>query len=428
MNYWKMQIHPNDKKNFTQADAIKILKYHGIVGMGRQWENDKNQPQIFSERVEIGDIILIHHDGPLALVKVKGPVFNNTNSDIWFDIAREILVISFDGKGAQEEYTAQGFGDWKKGMFMISTFQTANESGFIKYWYKKVREKAMIEEYISLLTTNKNLVLTGAPGTGKTHIAFQIAKAMTGATSDDDKRIGFVQFHPSYDYSDFVEGIKPELVNGSVTLAVHDGIFKQFCKKAVADADGKYVFIIDEINRAELSRVFGELFFGLEESYRGKPIKTQYSYLQQEKAAERGETFVSFTIPKNVYIIGTMNDIDRSVESLDFALRRRFAWKEIAAAESEIIIDASTFDQSIKDQAKKRMDALNLAILDEMGSAAYQIGGAYFKKLELYQDDSDCFGTLWKNHLEVVLFEYVRGMPRAVDMLKRMKDAYNKAQ
>lgn len=285
------------------------------------------------------------------------------------------------------------------------------------------KEKTMVELSI-LITMNKNVVLTGAPGTGKTYRAFELAKSLTGATEDNDPRIGLVQFHPSYDYSDFVEGIKPELVAGSVILAVHDGIFKSFCKTAAANPKHKYVFIIDEINRADLSRVFGELFFGLETGYRGKPIKTQYAYLQEKKASERGESFVPFTIPDNVHIIGTMNDIDRSVESMDFALRRRFVWKEITAKDSEVILDAAEIDQSIIDKAKMHMANLNAAIEKEMGSTAYQIGGAYFKKLELYANEDDCFAALWKNHLEVVLSEYVRGMPKAHEMLKHMETAY----
>ena len=272
-----------------------------------------------------------------------------------------------------------------------------------------------IEEYIELLETSKNLIFTGAPGTGKTYLAKKIAKAF----SETDDRIKLIQFHPSYDYSDFIEGIKPQdLKGGSISMKLTDGVFMEFCKNALKDEDNKYVFIIDEINRSDLSRVFGEVFSALEPDYRGENITTQYAYLRSE--SER-----NFTIPENVYLIGTMNDIDRSVESMDFALRRRFVWKEISAKDSESILDAADLDPGKIDEAKKRMANLNTAIEKEMGSTAYQIGGAYFKKLELYANVPDCFAALWKNHLEVVLTEYVRGMPKAHDMLSRMKNAYD---
>lgn len=424
-----MQLHPGNKNKFHYDDVISVLTSNGVIGMGRNWENDKGQPTTFSDKAKIGDLVMIHHDGPVALVKITGDTFENADESVWFDIARNIEVLSLEGDKIKKEYQAKGLGDWTEGLYLPSTFQSANESRFIKYWYTEIREKLMIDECIKLLTNNHNLVLTGAPGTGKTYMAkHQLAKMLTGATTDDDSRIGFVQFHPSYDYSDFVEGIKPVLDHGVVTLAVHDGIFKEFCKRAAMDAKNKYVFIIDEINRAELSRVFGELFFGLEESYRGEPINTQYSYLQKKKSEEQGIPFVPFTIPDNVYIIGTMNDIDRSVESMDFALRRRFAWKEITAEESGIIIDASTLDQSVKEQAKIRMEALNNSIFIEMGSNAYQIGGAYFLKLKNYKDEPKRFELLWKNHLEVVLSEYVRGMPNGKAMLDKMKNCYANAR
>lgn len=176
------------------------------------------------------------------------------------------------------------------------------------------------------------IILTGAPGTGKTRMAKEIAGS----------HYKLVQFHPSYDYTDFVEGLRPVEEEGKMVFRKVDGIFKEFCRKVVdkGEKDEKYFFLIDEINRADLSKVFGELMFCLETDKRGKDnaIQTQYqnlpTYDTKEKKYygedESEDVFKDgFYIPKNVIIIGTMNDIDRSVESMDFALRRRFIWKEV---------------------------------------------------------------------------------------------------
>ena len=156
----------------------------------------------------------------------------------------------------------------------------------------------MLETEIKdLLKANHNIILTGAPGTGKTYLSKRIAKDIAG----DESRIGFVQFHPSYDYTDFVEGLRPvkttdeEKNGGTIVFERKDGVFKKFCKDALQAPDHKYVFIIDEINRGELSKVFGELFFSIDPGYRGEDgrVKTQYQNL-----VEKGDEFAEgFYVP-----------------------------------------------------------------------------------------------------------------------------------
>lgn len=444
-----------------------------------------------------------------------------------------------------------------------------------------------ISKYIQLLRSNKNLILTGAPGTGKTYLAKQIAKEMLHIDDDDklqtDKRFGFVQFHPSYDYTDFVEGLRPtkENPNGVIGFKRQDGVFKEFCKQAILSesvdvdtlddinnnptvwkvslegtgdnptrkdcmdngyirigwheygdvddfndyndfynggknvlrafqssmkigdlvvscysakeidavgvvigdyeyrADGgeypryravkwlvkdireniveinankpftlptvyranitadaalrivqKYagnstiaprqetaVFVIDEINRGEISKIFGELFFSIDPGYRGVAgrVKTQYQNLVEE-----GDAFKEgFYVPENVYIIGTMNDIDRSVESMDFAMRRRFAWSEVTAEESMNMLNGTHYEN----EAKRRMQKLNNAILKVRGlGEAYQIGAAYFKKIDDYGGD---FQKLWDVHLKGLLYEYLRGNVNANEQLEELKKAYD---
>jgi len=161
----------------------------------------------------------------------------------------------------------------------------------------------------------------------------------------------------------------------------------------------------------------------LESEYRGEPITTQYSYLRTEEEK-------TFCIPKNVFIIGTMNDIDRSVESMDFALRRRFAWKEVSTEYSKTIIVNSELSEPLKTDALDHMSRLNILIADKsmLGSTAWQIGGAYFLKLANYQDNDSPFELLWQNHLLNLLFEYLRGYPNADDKLKLLKAAYDGVQ
>lgn len=431
-------------------------------------------------------------------------------------------------------------------------------------------------DIIALLQANKNLILTGAPGIGKTFLATELAHEL-GA---DDKYICKVQFHPSYDYTDFVEGIRP-MKDSSFRRT--DGEFKAFCKRALlaqntdtdmladlnsdpkvwkvslkgtydndvrrdcldngyirigwpaygnidfseynpAVTEGKsalkafqssmqigdiivscytenltdaigivtgdydyredggdypryrtvkwlvkdirenimeinggkrftlstvylsnikpvaalelakknsvsskiptnkpFVFIIDEINRGELSKIFGELFGAIEIGYRGEKgrVRTQYQNLITE-----GDPYKDgFFVPENVYIIGTMNDIDRSVESMDFAMRRRFAWKEVTARESyDAIIGNNTEFKGDKVEVKKRMERLNAEIEKRLGRS-FQIGAAYFLKL----NDND-FDALWRNHLEGLIFEYFRGERDAQKKVNELHAIYNGEQ
>ena len=313
----------------------------------------------------------------------------------------------------------------------------------IKPLYKKYFDaKRNALEYkkdwlVNLLNNNHNLILTGAPGTGKTYLAHQIAALMIGCKEEElktSKQFGFVQFHPSYDYTDFVEGLRPVKKKNSneIFFERKDGIFIDFCRKALYDYNEKkgdapkYVFLIDEINRGEISKIFGELFFSIDDGYRGVngAISTQYSNLWTKDDLFNGGK--EFYVPENVYIIGTMNDIDRSVESMDFAFRRRFSFVELTASESESMIYSQPewkgWDDAKKQEAVNRMRKLNEAIVSNGGlTEQYQIGGAYFLKLG---KNNFNFEKLWKENIYGVLFEYYRGNPDAREIVDKLEEAY----
>lgn len=325
------------------------------------------------------------------------------------------------------------------------------------------------------------IIVHGAPGTGKTHTVRKVARDYVSALIEsNEKNKNFVQFHPSYDYTDFVEGLRPvtveveegETTKTETTFVRLDGRFKAFCRwveqqnKESKNKETPYIFIIDEINRADLAKVFGELMFNVEEGYRGRDnkIQTQYSNLPTYEVNEKTgianviaeDDFADgFYIPENVVIVGTMNDIDRSVDSIDFAMRRRFKFIKVnAKSEMESALE-SMFEnekKSLEDKYKIEFEkdvvsgivAKLISSVSELNTVLrdgdekvkglgedYMIGHAYFAgffrcyyeksgfcknqetgKMQISNDD-DAFkcakSEIWEYSIQQLINEYLRG-------------------
>ena len=191
---------------------------------------------------------------------------------------------------------------------MANITLTYTDSEFLNEVYMSSSELKRLK---ALLRNKKNIILQGAPGGGKTFTAERLAYTLMGVV--DKQRIEMVQFHQNYSYEDFILGYKPNADGG---FELKHGVFYKFCKKALNTPDKDFFFIIDEINRGNLSKIFGELLMLIENSYRGKEIKLAYTDEQ-------------FTVPNNLYIIGMMNTADRSLAMIDYALRRRFSFFEM---------------------------------------------------------------------------------------------------
>ena len=350
----------------------------------------------------------------------------------------------------------------KKDIYSDCTHRKGNS---IDFFNEKLVENW--KKDIGSLFKNKNMIYHGAPGTGKT---YKVDKSISNRLKfhkghDVKKQYKMVQFHPSYGYEDFIDGIKPVDIgnDGNMKFKLVNGLFKDMCIDAYKELvrfdkleseeqkkeGGKpkpFFFVADEINRAELSRVFGELLLCIEDDKRltvdkkitnGKMVKTQNSNLwapdgEHAVVNEHGEMY--FGVPENLFFIGTMNDIDRSVDSFDMALRRRFYWKH-CVCEYEVIKEkfSNQPEETKIINYIKACEDLNKTISGSEGEAlnlgeSFEVGHSYFMKPN--DINKTQIKELWENHLDPLLKEYLRAeVPSESEIktkLKKLKDKFMK--
>ncbi len=396
-----------DLSTFDSKDAMKI-KMREVIDESLSYKNAAHATWQFANEMKIGDIVFVKKGMHQIIgrgVVMSDYEYDDTRDDEYKNIRQVDWTHNGEwphpGQAVMKTLTdITSYTDYVEKLNSLFEDETEEDAEDVEKTYPPYTKEDFLsevfmpeEEYEKLsgiLRIKKNIILQGAPGVGKTFAAKRIAFSMMGVK--DVERVMMVQFHQSYSYEDFIMGFRPS-TDG---FELKRGAFYNFCKKAEIDGDNDYFFIIDEINRGNLSKIFGELFMLIENDKRGVSLQLLYS---DEK----------FSVPKNIYIIGMMNTADRSLAMLDYALRRRFAFFEIKPGfttdgfrEYRMSLENEKFDKLIA-----CVESLNNVISNgESLGDGFCIGHSYFCNLLPDTIDDQVLSGIVEYELIPLLKEY----------------------
>jgi len=429
---------------------------------------------------KLNNTVLINRVAAACTLEVSTTVDSGKFKQVFGWLTREKIINTYPSNYDQ--------GWFAKNQFLISEIKKefASEllNGHTDEFYLSLFVWELYENLSNPFSLKKQIVKYGAPGTGKTYMACQQTSLLFDIWKDEfapnsvythNGQIELVQFHPSFSYEDFMEGLRPVLDDlGQSQLKLQNGVFKEFCRKAgkweldfhdlkldpkldwdaltiekllpykekltgehwnhifkvndlsklVVDAVPPFFFIIDEINRAELSRVLGELMYCLENRGVKGRVKTQYANLNNKETGMLDDGYgYTFFIPSNIYLIGTMNTIDRSVESFDFALRRRFRWEEVSPDTGLLGYHLNEYNKEWIKLAEN-LKSLNEQIAKEpLLGHDYQIGHAYLMNMKYPKSltVAEVRDRVWDDCIRPLLQEYLRGTGRENELISFSK-------